>query len=264
MEKRNHFGIMVIYNKSLEASTTFQSLKESKAITLIVCDNSDQEGIQKDNERNAREASVEYLGMRGNRGLSYAYNRALEYIFNSLYAEDSDYISLFDDDTEITLDYLEQVQSFNGDLALPIMRDDLGIMSPVLMKGNYVRRIESKEQLKNIKPKYLSGINSAMVIRAGIMRNYRYNEEMFLDYIDHMFIMDMRKKSIYPDVLLVELKQKFSAVEDSAEAARKRFTLQKQDLRIFYKDSMYLYYYVVIRKHFKLLKKYKDLRMLFC
>ncbi|MGN0161903.1 MAG: glycosyltransferase [Lachnospiraceae bacterium] len=255
-----HFGIMVIYNKSLLDSITYQCLKDAD-ITLVVCDNSEKTG---DNVSIAGKDGVEYLPMGGNRGLSYAYNRALEYIFSSLYAEDGDVISLFDDDTQVSVEYLEKARSMQGQIALPVMRDTLGIMSPVLMEGCYVRRIESTEQLMRLNPRKLSGINSAMALRAGIMRNYRYCEEMFLDYIDHMFIMDMRKKNIFPEVMQVELHQKFSAVEDSAEAARARFALQKRDLKIFYKNSMFLYYIVVLKKHFKLVMKYKDLRMLFC
>ena len=89
-----------------------------------------------------------------------------------------------------------------------------------------------------------------------------YDEEMFLDYIDHKFIMDMRKQGIYPQSMNTCIYQNFSALENDKASEAMRFAIQKKDLRIFYRKHILLYYYVVIKKHIKLFIKYKDFSML--
>lgn len=259
MDAINIYGIMVIYNKTLNGSKAYECLK-GRGIRLIVCDNSTVDNA------NAALAAVDgndYISMNGNKGLSCAYNKGLEYIFQKYEPAPSDLICLFDDDTVISDDYFECIKRARGDILLPVVTDGTGIMSPVLMKKNVARRIKSRDALFKAEPGLLSGINSAMAVRSRIYAEYRYNEEMFLDYIDHMFIMDMRKKGKHPEVIDVDIRQQFSAIDDSKEAAVARFALQKKDLQIFYRDNHAMYLYVVIKKHIKLVLKYKDIRLLF-
>ena len=137
-------------------------------------------------------------------------------------------------------------------------------MSPVKMSDKIVTRFKDKESALHAKREWLSGINSGMAVRMKIFRNFRYNEEMFLDYIDHMFIMEMRKRNIYPQVCDIEMEQYFSAIEDDKQTAARRFVMQKKDLRIFYGNAKVRYWFVVFKKHIKLVVKYRDVRMLFC
>lgn len=260
------YGIVVIYNHFLKDSVTIQSLA-TQDIELVVCDNSDA-NLQyiDENATFAKEHSMQYLSMNGNQGLSYAYNRGVEFLLEVKHMMPSDWVVLLDDDTTLPENYVEQIilnSQADDKILLPIVLDGIGIMSPVYMPGRVARRLESKEAIRDCDVKKLSGINSAMVIRAEIFQKYRYNEEMFLDYIDHMFIMDMRRWKIYPRVLDVSIRQHFSAVIDSKEAARKRFRLQKKDLRIFYRKQPIQYAFVVFKKHLKLVIKYKDITMLF-
>lgn len=255
----NIYAVMVIYNKSLKEARAYSHLKQNK-IKTIICDNSTE---QNKNAETAGEDGAAYLSMNGNAGLSKAYNRAIEYIGNMLGAQDEDWVCLFDDDTMISEEYFRELQGGTGDILLPIVKDSAGIMSPVKLKKSIVTRLGDREAVFHEERKWLSGINSGMAIRMRIFREYRYNEEMFLDYIDHMFIMDMRKQKIYPQVLDVELEQRFSAAEDDKEAARRRFIMQKRDLRIFYRNARGAYWYVIIKKHIKLAVKYRDLGMLF-
>lgn len=261
------YGIMVIYNKLLKDSLTYQSIK-NQDIELVVCDNSnDVEMYQKRNQEFASDNNIHFLSMEGNKGLSYAYNRGLEYIFAELSQNLADRICLLDDDTQIPDNYILELQkkeNIKKEVLLPIVRDELGIMSPVRLKKGIATRIKSVQELDSIDNKVLSGINSAMAIKAEIYQKYRYDEEMFLDYIDHKFIMDMRELGIYPQVLNIEIKQNFSAVVDSKDAARRRFRMQKKDLKIFYRKQPLRYWYIVVKKHMKLVLKYKDITMMFC
>ena len=61
----------------INQSKSYQFLKNQKENTVIVCDNSEKENknditIQKDHQI--------YISMNGNKGLSYAYNQAINYI----------------------------------------------------------------------------------------------------------------------------------------------------------------------------------------
>ncbi|MEG2658137.1 MAG: hypothetical protein RSA04_02280, partial [Clostridiales bacterium] len=72
----------------------------------------------------------------------------------------------------------------------------------------------------DLPPNEFTGINSGMALRLALFKNYRYDEHIFLDYIDHNFIREMRNigKSmvIMEDVLL---HQTFSDVVNSKASA---------------------------------------------
>ncbi|MCM1466645.1 MAG: glycosyltransferase [Alistipes sp.] len=254
------YGIMVIYNKSLKKAAAYESLIQS-GIPLVICDNSTKES---DNRELAEQNGSIYISMNGNQGLSKAYNRAISYIRDKLGPGKEDYVCFFDDDTIIPDEYFDRLKEQDGGIVLPIVKDRAGIMSPVRLNNKIVTRFPDKNAVFHAKRECLSGINSGMAVRMEIFGEFRYNEEMFLDYIDHMFIMEMRKQKIYPQVCDVELEQNFSALEDNKETAARRFALQKKDLRIFYGNAKAGYWFVVCKKHIKLAVKYRDLRMLFC
>lgn len=258
MKSVNIFGVLVIYNKRLSESRAYKCLKKQD-VKLVVCDNST---VENDNEAIAFADGVKYISMEGNKGLAFAYNEGIKAWRNEVIADD--WICLFDDDTEIPDEYFECIKKASGDILLPIVTDGRGIMSPVLMEKDIVKRIESRGMLFRTDPKQISGINSCMAVRAGIYDEYTYDNKMFLDYIDHKFIMDMRKVNKFPAVIDVEVRQQFSAIDDDKSAAVWRFEMQKKDLRIFYKENRAGYYYVVIKKHIKLALKYRDIRLLFC
>ena len=260
MDKVDIYAIMVIYNKKLGKSRTYECLK-GQGIKIVVCDNSTGDY---DNEAAAKLDGVGYVSMEGNKGLACAYNEGLDFIHREYTVTDRDYVCLFDDDTYVPDEYFDLVRQSSEDILLPVVTDGRSIMSPVLMKKDIVKRIESKAKIFETDSRLLSGINSGMAVCAGVFEKYRYRREMFLDYIDHIFIRHMRECEKYPKVLDVELVQRFSAIDDDKKAAVARFVIQKKDLKIFYKDNKAGYYYVVIRKHIKLALKYKDLRLLFC
>lgn len=260
MEHIKIYGVMVIYNKCLNESTAFQCLTEQN-VELVICDNSTSDY---GNAEIAEKSNALYISMEGNKGLSCAYNRAIERIFSLYQPQKDDYICFFDDDTMVPGEYFRFLMKENSKILLPIVYDSIGIMSPVSMKKGLVRRFRSKQEAFLSEGRYISGINSAMAVKSGIFENYRYNEKMFLDYIDHKFIMDMRKREIFPKILEVEIHQNFSAVEDLKDAAVRRFRMQKKDLKVFYQDNLFLYFFVVLKKHLKLAIKYKDIRMLVC
>ena len=61
------FGIIVIYNKNVRDSLTYQCLKKQDDLQIIVCDNSTKDF---DNKKFVENDGFYYVNMHGNAGLS--------------------------------------------------------------------------------------------------------------------------------------------------------------------------------------------------
>ncbi len=238
---------------------TWQSIKDNESLRVIVCDNSTSDYR---NSELADLKNVTYIDMNGNKGLSKAYNAGLDSI-----QEKEGILCLFDDDTEIPADYFSKLLSHwvkdEGDIFLPLVFDGVGMMSPGVMRKYLCYRAHSLDELVEGE---FTGINSGMAVDLGIFQSYRYDERIFLDYIDHNFIRDMwemgKKIKIMADV---ELHQTFSDVVNSKESAIIRFKILKNDLKIFYRKNFaarLFYYYVIDKRRIKLCLKYKTLKFL--
>ena len=94
---------VVVYNKKISESITCQRIKDiDSTMDILVLDNSE---IETGNERYCKAHNIRYISMDGNKGLSKAYNKAVD---NSQF---SDVIVLFDDDTEITEEYFIKLRA---------------------------------------------------------------------------------------------------------------------------------------------------------
>lgn len=258
------FGIIVIYNKNVDDSVTYQCLKKEKQLYVVVCDNSTSDY---DNQRKVEADGYIYVNMGGNAGLSKAYNKALDTIFLR-YPETDGYVLLFDDDTFIPEDYFVQMKKAfhrgGGDIYLPIVKDEIGILSPSMMKKYYCHRAIGGDVWK-IKQSELCGINSGMAISLEIFKNYRYNEEIFLDYVDHNFIRDMRKQKRKIQIVKTYLQQSFSSNIYDMKKELARLDIFQKDIQVFYKQGIgnrIFYHYTMLRRRMKLAIKYKNVRIL--
>lgn len=245
----NLFGIIVVYNKNVNDSVTYQCLKKQKGLQIIVCDNSTHDY---GNCAIVASEGYQYMNMNGNAGLSKAYNKALDYIA-SVNPEMKGYVALFDDDTFIPETYFiklkEEIKEKRSDIYLPVVRDEIGILSPSVMKKYYCHR--APEDLSSIKKEELCGINSGMAIRLRLFKKYRYNERIFLDYVDHNFIRDMRKRKRKVSIMDVEIQQTFSSNTDSKDKSMIRFNIFKKDINEFYRKGFwnrFFFYYVITRQ----------------
>ncbi|MEG1495976.1 MAG: glycosyltransferase [Clostridiales bacterium] len=254
------FAIIVLYNKNYKDSLTYQSVKDQNCLHLIICDNSTADFGN--NELLAMDG-ITYVDMGGNKGLSKAYNRGIDTI-----TKKQGILCLFDDDTEIPADYFEKVRKYfkeiPADIYLPMVYDDVGLMSPGVMKKYICYRAHS---LSDLPPNEFTGINSGMALKLALFENYRYDEHIFLDYIDHNFIREMRNIGKSMVIMKdVSLHQTFSDVVNSKVSAITRFKILKKDLKYFYRGSFrsYLIYcYVIGKRSIKLCLKYKTLGFLF-
>ena len=228
--KNNFFAVMVICNKKIGDSATYQSLESCPEINLTVCDNSTEDY----GNRQAVKEGVNYISMGGNFGLAKAYNKALDLLIGK-----DGYVCIFDDDTELGREYFElldaEIEKTKADILLPVVNDSVGIMSPCRIDGVITHRISSVDELDS---QNISGINSGMAIKTTVFENYRYDENYFLDFIDHAFLRDMKKagKSIAV-AESVSLKQSFSANDKDVRKAKNRFEIFKKDYLNFCKNA---------------------------
>ena len=259
------FGIIVVYNKNVCDSVTYQCIKKQGRIKMIVCDNSTKDYGNRDI---VVSDGYQYVDMHGNQGLSKAYNKALD-VIHTLNPSMKGYVMLFDDDTDIPEDYFKQMyralEQPSAHIYLPIVKDEIGVLSPSMMKKYYCHRAIGGDVWK-IRQNELCGINSGMVIYLGIFRKYRYNEALFLDYVDHNFIRDMRRRYCKIQIVDTCLYQSFSSNIYDEQKELARLKIFEKDIRAFYRKgfvSKAFFHYTMIRRKMKLALKYKKPGILF-
>lgn len=227
------YAVIVLYNKHFEDSITFQSICNIKGIHLIICDNSTNDfGNSK---IRLKYNDIIYIGMKGNQGLSKAYNRAIDAIAST------GILCLFDDDTAIPEDYfakmIQHFQMHDAEIALPLVYDEVGLLSPSIITKYQVRRAN---QINEITQSNITAINSGMAIDLNVFCNYRYDENYFLDYIDHAFIREMKRQNKKIAIVETKINQKFSANEKSnLNSSLIRFKIYKNDFFLFCADTFY-------------------------
>lgn len=251
-------ALVVIHNKECAESVTCGCLRDVP-VRVTVLDNSTQPN---GNDAYARARGWKYVDMGGNKGLAKAYNRGIECA-----AADSALICLFDDDTQLGADYFDKLRRAAQEhplakVFLPLVYDEIGLLSPSVSEGLAVRRVESVSQ---IPAGGLNGINSGMAIRTGVFSHYRYDESYFLDCIDHDFLRYIRSRGEEIAVFDAVLKQRFFENSDAGtQAVIQRFKIFKKDFKRYCGAQGRRYYRrEIVERKKALCLKYKSIRMLF-
>ena len=136
------------------------------------------------------------------------------------------------------------------------------IMSPCRILHKIPRPVPDFGNLDGL---ILTGINSSMMIRGSAFKNYRYDENIFLDYVDHDFVRSMRSEGKKIEVMKTVIKQDFSRETDNYQAAIHRFKIFKKDLKVYYKKEkggMPVYHLLILVRKLRMLKKYKKISIL--
>lgn len=250
-------AIIVVYNTAVSESITYKSIGNTE-VNIIICDNSTKDFGNETFCKNKK--NITYINMGGNVGLPKAYNKALENI-----KVENSIVCMFDDDTDIPEGYFEKIIQMadchkDCDIFVPMVYDEIGLLSPCIMKGNYMHRADSLSEIgENI-----GAINSAMAVRSSVYKDYNYDENMFLDFVDFAFVREMRKRNkkffVIEDLII---HQTFSANVDSRENAEIRFGILKKDLKYYYRNAPLYYSYIILRRKAKLCLKFKTLHFLF-
>ena len=219
---------VVVYNKEISESITCQNIKHiDDSIDVFVLDNST---IANNNATYCKLNGIRYLSMNGNKGLSKAYNAAVD---NS---KTSDVIVLFDDDTEITAEYFDKLkialdENPETDIFAPIIKGQDGVIySP--NEFNFLKNhfISSPDQV--VSQNAFNAIASCLAIRMRVFDDYRFNEKLFVDQVDQFFFCEQRSLGRKFGVIKVEILQHFyqRGATLTPEAGWRRLSLRIVDI----------------------------------
>lgn len=197
---------IVVYNKKIEDSITYKNLQNisRKSVSILIIDNSD---IETGNALYCKQNNLRYLSMNGNKGLSKAYNAAVEASLND------DVIVLLDDDTEITGAYFNVLETAlyqhpEIDIFAPIIYgQDNVIYSP--NEFHFLRNYFIQNPEQEVSQKLFNAIASCLAIRLSVFNGYRFNETLFVDQVDQYFFCEQRKRGKKFAKLDVSIMQNF-------------------------------------------------------
>ena len=171
---------------------------------MLVVDNSTSDF---GNKAYCSKKNIDYISMDGNKGLSKAYNAAVDA------CKEKDAIILFDDDTEVTEEYFEKLDDaltiyHDVDIFAPIIYGQDGVIySP--NEYNFMRSNFIKSPNQEVSQKKFNAIASCLAIRMRVFDNYRFNEKLFVDQVDQNFFYDQRKKNAKFQKIDVKILQNF-------------------------------------------------------
>ena len=229
--------LVVIHNRAVGESPACESLlrQDSRPVRILVYDNSESDfGIRED----CASHGWIYLGGEGNRGLSAAYNAALDYMKAEGICEA---LCLLDDDTTLPRTFLshmeKEAEAWPDAILLPILRQDGKILSPWIEKRT-VHFFSSPEACLTADPKDLYAFNSGMLLPPGAVASCRYDKRLFLDCVDYSFLDEAKRRNIPLRVVPVICEQQFSGAQrQNADQALARFRIYVRDMRIYHEKD---------------------------
>lgn len=180
--------VVVIYNKKCTESVSFAEVSGNGTVLAVLIDNSTDLQIQSFNRAACSNIGCEYISMDGNKGLAKAYNAAVGQIGSRI-----DYLMLLDDDTVVPEDVIPVLrkaiaQNTSADVLVPFVLDQSTLLSPCRRWSSLFFRLKKRPESFDGK---MSAINSGLVIRIDQQNREKplFDDKMFLDCIDHDFIL---------------------------------------------------------------------------
>lgn len=251
--------LTVLYNTKMNNCTVYAQHNFSKELKFVFIDNSTNVQIKKMNLAFVQNHNSDfiYVDMQGNKGLSKAYNKAIEIINPA----ENDYLIILDQDTvfdsNIFTKYISYIENnTNIDVICPIVEDSIGVMSPSFISGVNNKHIFNVNEIDKSRINEFSFINSGMCVKCSVFSEFRYNEDLFLDFVDHDFVRQIKLKNKLIGICFeIVLKQNFSGVtKNSFEQDFNRF-------KIFIKDAKVYYSKYFPKKNFKIILLKRTLKL---
>ena len=254
-------AVVVVYNKLCGDSLTCRALAEmgKNAPRVLIYDNSTTDVVQKNREF-CREHGWQYLGGTGNVGLSRAYNACIDALRGQ-----QGVMCLFDDDTALDGEYFESLRR-------GLARTDAGILVPMIYTGERLispcirlpdrrcRLFQNEQALRGYTGDALTAINSCMAIDLSVFSQYRYDENIFLDGIDHTFLEDQKALGRKIFILDYRCTHGFSGMEKPPmRAALTRFRILAKDFRYILRNEPGSYRKLIGRRMLHLTLQYRSL-----
>lgn len=257
-------AIVVVYNKRCADSQTCTGLSagENPVSRVLVYDNSTTNVVEENRAFCERHGWM-YLGGTGNNGLSKAYNACMDALNG-----ETGVVCLFDDDTTVDGAYFESLNrglaQSDAELLVPVIFSGGSLISPCIRQPDYrCRLFDSEQALRAYTGSELTAINSGMAIDLSVFADYRYDEHVFLDGIDHTFVEDQKKlgRKIY--ILDYRCNHEFSGMEKPPmKSAMVRFRIFAKDFKYILRDKKSAYFLLAGRRALHLTVQYRSLSFL--
>lgn len=245
--------VVVIYNQFCGDSPTCQALRQGNPdIRVLIFDNSTKD---MGNREYCLRQGWTYLGGTGNQGISKAYNACIDLLKTQGFGGT---VCLFDDDTAVAPAYFEELRKARtagaGRILVPLIYAGERLLSPSLIRRNHSgRTFQTDREALAYRGGELSAINSCMALDMALFRDYRYDEHIFLDGIDHAFLMDMKRRGETITVFPYRCDHDFSgASKSSKQAALTRFRIYAKDYRYILRRNLWAYMALVGKRALRL------------
>jgi len=232
--------VVVIYNKKCTESVSFREIVTNDTLLVILMDNSTDSENRTFNREECSRVGCDYFSMDGNKGLAKAYNAAIKQIGSRI-----DYLMLLDDDTMVPKDVISQLHKAivlhpSADIFVPFVLDQTALLSPNRRVSSLFFRYRKRPVSFTHK---MSAINSGLVIclDSNNIEKPLFDDGMFLDCIDHDFILRRIRQGASFAIYPVEFRQNFfdQTSRDQKglkQSAMIRFEHFAKDYRFFCKD----------------------------
>jgi GT2 family glycosyltransferase len=229
--------VVVFYKQKIAESKTFSTFmkamkgRKTNGMDLILYDNSPDE--QHFNPEDYPEWQVTYIHDPRNLGIATAYNFALA----SANGTGSDWLLLFDHDTEVTEQYAAEFlhePQVNETIAavVPKINSAGTMISPVY--SHSLRPLTEERPLPGVQETPVMAINSGSLLRVGFLNEIGgFNEEFPLDYLDHWLFYEIYARD--KNVLLVDvaLEHELSVMDYSNVSLRRYQSILDAEMKFY-------------------------------
>ncbi|WHY76920.1 glycosyltransferase [Neobacillus sp. WH10] len=250
--------VVVFYKQKPEESKTFQTLKQTlflqkehvKEIELILYDNSPKS--QEFHPLDYEGMTISYIHDPRNLGIVSAYNHA----WARAKENGSQWLLLFDHDTEVTFAYINEVVNlpeFSQDIAavVPKISCENTMISPIY--SHTLRPLQEKPPTPGIQEVPVMAINSGSLISMAFLNKVNgFNEEFSLDYLDHWLFFKIYEEGRKVWLLDVELEHELSVMDYSRISLQRYQSILDSEGKFYqnYKKDLFPSYRTQLFKRF--------------
>lgn len=250
---RQYTVVVPLYNQNILGVPIYNEFKDSTDynIRFIICDNSINDEYKSQNSK-VKSENLTYIDMNGNKGISAAYNQAISKVEDGV-------ICIFDQDTEVPDTYFRELdiatEKYGLGVYIPIIKTKGSnkMISPLNFWGRAIITCNNPCEVDLTR---CSAFNSGMAVSREIFDTIKYDERLFIGWVDHAFCKDAHKCGISFHLLgNVVLNQDWSRENSSLEDALSRDKIERNDLRTYYSDG------IVDRLYGRMYEIYRVLRL---
>lgn len=172
---------------------------------------------------------------------------------------------MFDDDTRIDAEYFKLLRkartSTTNRIFVPLIYSNNRLLSPCILKRNHSTTLfDSQEAALSYDGEEITAINSCMALDLSLFNEYRYDENIFLDGIDHNFLMQMKQKGEHITVFPYQCNHDFSGdSKPPQKSAMVRFSIYAKDYRYILRENIGDYLTLLGRRTMHLTVQYRSL-----